>query len=51
MTPDQYIAKYDRDEMFNKELEQMKESARVNITKKAVVNDYTNLLRDLARIR
>lgn len=51
MTPDQYVAKYDRDEMFSKELEQMKESARVNITKKAVVNDYTNLLRDLARIR
>jgi hypothetical protein len=51
MTPDQYIAKYDRDEMFNKELEQMKESARVSVTKKAVVNDYTNLLRDLARIR
>jgi len=51
MTPDQYIAKYDRDEMFNKELEQMKESARVNVAKKAVVNDYTNLLRDLARIR
>jgi hypothetical protein len=51
MTPHQYIAKYDRDEMFNKELEQMKESARVNVAKKAVVNDYTNLLRDLARIR
>jgi len=51
MTPDQYVAKYDRDEMFNKELEQMKESARVNIAKKATINDYTNRLRELARIR
>lgn len=50
LTPDQYISKYDTDQMFDKELEQMKESARVSINKKAVVNDYTNKLRELARI-
>jgi hypothetical protein len=51
LNPDQYIAKYDSDEMFNKEIEQMQESARVHIKKKASVNDYTNKLRELARIR
>ena len=50
ITPDRYIEKYDSDEQFNKEIEQMKESARVSINKKAKVNDYTNKLRELARI-
>jgi hypothetical protein len=50
LTPDQYIEKYDADEMFDKEIEQMKESARISIKKKAQVNDYTNKLRELARI-
>jgi len=50
LSPDQYIEKYDSDEMFDKELEQMKESARISTKKKAVVNDYTNKLRELARI-
>jgi hypothetical protein len=50
LSSDQYIEKYDADEMFDKELEQMKESARISTKKKAVVNDYTNKLRELARI-
>jgi hypothetical protein len=50
MTSDQYISKYDNDAMFDKELTQMKESARVSINKKAEINDYTNKLRELARI-
>lgn len=50
LSPDQYIEKYDADEMFDKELEQMKESARISIKKKAIVNDHTNKLRELARI-
>ena len=50
LSPDQYIEKYDADEMFDKELEQMKESARISTKKKAVVNDHTNKLRELARI-
>lgn len=50
LTPDQYIEKYDQDEMYAKELEQMRESARISIKKKAVVNDHTNRLRELARI-
>lgn len=50
LTPDQYIEKYDQDEMYAKELEQMKETARISIKKKAVVNDHTNRLRELARI-
>ena len=50
MTSDQYISKYDNDVMFDKELTQMKESARVSINKKAEINDYTNKLRELARI-
>jgi hypothetical protein len=36
--------------MFDRELEQMKESARISIKKKAIANDYTNKLRELARI-
>jgi len=50
LTPDQYIEKYDQDEMYAKELEQMKETARISIKKKAIVNDHTNRLRELARI-
>lgn len=50
LTPDQYIEKYDQDEMYAKELEQMRESARISIKKKAIVNDHTNRLRELARI-
>lgn len=50
ITPDRYIEKYDEDEMFNKEIEQMKESARIAIKKKAVVNDHTTRIRELARI-
>ena len=50
ITADQYIEKYDQDEMFDRELEQMKESARISIKKKAIANDYTNKLRELARI-
>lgn len=51
MSADEYIAKYDSDEMFDKELEKMKESARISIHKKAITDDYTNKIRELARLR
>lgn len=51
MTADEYIAKYDSDEMYDKEIEKMKESARIPIHKKAIVDDYTNKLRELAKLR
>ena len=54
LSPDQYIARFgeEMDEIdSDKDLERMKESARIPITKKAPVNEYTESIRIAAGLK